>query len=388
MFSILNKSKNYLSVEIKYNILKNVNHVSSVILFSPLNDIIFNKKGQEDEFLYPNKYNVYFKLYNMFSVFANDLSYCLNNPKIQISSSLFFDFHKFSLRDFLRLLLDSNKNIFYKLGLCSYVNSYMNTHIYWSGNLSDTIIVINTNPVLYFRIAPNEKSFYLDFKDIIRNIHADFNTFEILINEMINKYNLKKYTTLINIMYIKNMFLKYLSQEKFKDLNVYFNLSDIDYNYYILQSSCYVKPNLVFLYDKYRKDFLFMYENVYSVNNYYSHSGIRFYNNDLMNLKFYMIRIGKDIELGLLFEFNPDDTYDTIRFNTINVNGESEDFVYKNNKNKKSYKNVFKDRFTKDDEIFKKLYITYLESIDLVFDKVSSESKFTMLNNDDLKRLI
>lgn len=388
MFSILNKSKNYLLVEIKCNILKNVNHVNNVILFSPLNDIIFNKKGQEDKFLYPNKYNVYFKLYNMFSVFVNDLSYHMNNPKIHISSSLFFCFYKFSLRDFLRFLLDGNKNIYYKSGLGSYFNSYMNTRIYWSSNLSNTMIVINTNPVLYFNISPNEKGFYLDFKDIIRNIHADFNTFEILINEMINKYNLKKYTTLINIMYIKNMFLKYLSQEKFKDLNVYFNLSDIDYNYYILQSSCYVKPNLVFLYDKYRKDFLFMYENVCSVNNYYSHSGIRFYNNDLMNLKFYMIRIGKDIELGLLFEFNPDDTYNTICLNTINVNGESESFVYKNNKNKESCKNVFKDRFTKDNEIFKKLYITYLESIDLVFDKVSVESKFTMLNNDNLKRLI
>lgn len=388
MFALLNKSKNYLLAEIKYNFLKNVNHENNVFMFSPLNDIVFNKDKDEDEFLYPNKYNVYFKMYNIFSMFARDLSFYVNNHKANVLSSLLFDVYKFSLRDFLKSLLGSNNHLFYQIGSGTHFDTDMNANIYWSGNLGDTMVIINKNPVLYLNISSDNKNFHLDFGDIVKNIDANFNTFNISIKEMFDKSNKGKCNILTNIVYIKDILLKYLHEEKFKGLDIYFYLSDEDYNSYIVESSCYVKPILVFFYNKYRKDFLFIYENVYKVNNYYYQGRIRFYGNDLMYFRFYMIRVGKEIEMGIIFEFYPDYTYDKISFNIVNINGTSEEYTYNNNKEVELYEKVFKDRFIASEERFKKLYIKYLELIDSVFDRASNESKFVILNNNDLGRII
>ncbi|MEM5877863.1 MAG: hypothetical protein QXF12_03195 [Candidatus Aenigmatarchaeota archaeon] len=260
MFGLLNKGKNYFLLE-KDNVMlikniKNKSGLSKVLIFTPLSDFIFNKIGERESFLYPQSYNVYFKIYNMFSLFVKDLSIYDNRDRINLSSDLFMNTDKSSLKYLIKYIFNKDKYLIYTKGSGSFNEKDDNAFTYWFGICSYVLLVFSSNVLTIASNNVKKILSVLDYKKMTSYIKMIFENFEVFISKKNrdNRENTRMHSDIISN--IKKIVFQYLS-DNFKEINVDFHLSNRIKSFKDWSSTQYLQSSLMFLYDKYEKDFVF-----------------------------------------------------------------------------------------------------------------------------------
>lgn len=390
MFSLLAKNKFYIISEYENDFLKNfrilklymigvLRSYSNVFIFSPISDIIFNKKDFMIKFIYPNKYNVYFKIYNIFSFFRKNMSFYDDHHQIDISSSLFFEIGYLSLKDLISYIIQKNKSLRYNKGIGTFDSRLSIFSPYWFsiyGNIIFGISNINLN-VLNYDIEKRRVD--LEYYLIRYNIMNAFNNFKKYVenHDLANARNKKLYKNIIEN--IEKMFFIYL-EKKVKDISVSFHISRKIKNLSNILCSLHPTFNFIFFYDKYRKDFILLFDISFSITHHHLKRRDRFYNNVLMDMRFDILRTGYDVKIDLHFEFYPDNTYNNIDLNIISYDDKIHKESYKKNKDDKTYEKVlpYKDDFASEED--RNEFIDLLKSIDKDMDMIYKKSKIVLFN--------
>ncbi|MEM5877865.1 MAG: hypothetical protein QXF12_03205 [Candidatus Aenigmatarchaeota archaeon] len=383
MFSLLTKNKFYIVSEYKNGFFDNL-HIfrlymlgalssySNVFIFSPINDIIFNKNKFMIKFIYPNKYNAYFKIYNIFSFSRQDLSIYDDQHQIDISSSLFFEIGNLSLKDLISYIIQKNKSLRYNKGIGTFDSKVSVFSPYWFSMFSNIIFGISNINLNATNYNIENRRIDLEYYLIRQNIINAFNNFKKYVenHDLTNANNKKLYNNFIENIE-KLIFLSL--ERKIQDMVVSFHLNKRTKNLSSILCSLNPTFNFMFFYDKHRKDFILLFDISFNIIHHHLTRRDRFYNNVLMDMRFNILRTGYDVNILAYMEFYPDSTYNNIELNVLLDDNNNIKDIYKQSRDYKTYKRIIVDEHINT-------YKDFLRHIDKSMYLVYKKSKISLLN--------
>lgn len=390
MFSLLNKNKLYFLSEVENKFIKidALLHVykldmrksyNSNWIISPLNDIILKKSGFETSFKYPNKYNLYFKVYNIFSMLRNDITFYKDMDHIYVSSNLLLDFGNFSLKDFISYVMKKDIELRYNKGFGTFDIRVATYSTYWYSIFGYIIFGVERLNLKLYGYDIEKRYVNLEYYLLRQSITNGFNNLKLYIerNELATPKNRTLYSNVLSK--IERIMFFYLDKN-FSDISVYFHLNKRIKTTPDMMCTLYPVFNLMFFYDKYRKDFILLFDIVFSITHNSPSNRRKFYNSILMSIGFDILRTGNDVRVKTYLEFYPDNTYNNIELNVTYNDEKIHKESYKKTKDYKTYKTVlsYKDDFISEED--KNEIINLLKSIDKDMDIIYKKSKIVFLN--------
>lgn len=375
MFSLLIKNKFYFLSAIKIGFL-NINKLSDIyktginksynnnVIFSPLCDLLFEKRGFQSSFIYPNKYNVYFKIYNIFSIFRKDMSFYEDNENIYVNSNLVFDLNRFSLRDFISFLINKKDvELYTSDGFGTFSTMIRIYSVSWFSLLEHMIFKISRLHLKSYGFDIEKRYVDLEYYLLRQSITNGFNEVKLYI-EKDNLSNTKKVKLYKNVLSNIEKLIFYYLDKNIDDMSINFHLSKRIKKISDMICDLYPIFDLIFFYDKYRKDFILFLDIVFAINHQHPSKRNKFYNSVLMRTKFITLRAKHDVYFKTYLEFYPDSTYNNIDLNVVFYDGEIIKETYKKDRNDTVYIKILPYRYEFKSETDRKEVLDLLKSID------------------------